>query len=228
MLIIPVIDLYLGHVVHAHAGQRDSYKNIVTPLCSGSDPVSVVAALLSLYPFRTMYIADLNAIKDEGNNNLIIDILLRQYPDICFWLDSGKNPYKNTNSTSSVRQVIGSETGISHSQMKTRRADSGIILSLDFLNHQFLGEQDILRESLDWPDDIIVMCLSRVGTNLGPDLAQLEQIQTRAGNKRVYAAGGARNETDLKCLYSRNIAGVLVATALHNGKISRQALKQYA
>lgn len=228
MLIIPVIDLYAANVVHARAGQRQSYENIKTPLCHGSNPLTVVKALLSLHAFTTIYIADLNAIKDEGNNNKIIGELLRHHPEICFWLDAGKYVYPAALPNTQLRHIIGSETGITQQELLNNRAVSKNILSLDFLNIDFIGDQSVLINTHAWPDDIIVMSLNRVGMNQGPDTYRIAQIQLRAGKKRIYAAGGVREEGDLQILDAQGVSGVLLATALHEGKISRQALERYS
>jgi len=228
MLIIPVIDIYDGNVVHAHAGQRESYKNIQSPLCHGSNPLVILKALLSLHPFTTIYIADLNAIKDEGNNNGIIAQLMHDYPAICFWLDKGICAFPSPHPLAQLRRVVGSETGITRAELLNQYKSSDTILSLDFFNNEFMGERAVLENGDVWPDDIIVMSLDRVGTNLGPEISRLDQIQALAGNKRVYAAGGVRCEDDLQSLCRRNISGVLLATTLHNGKIDRQALEKYS
>ena len=62
MEVIPVIDLKGGAVVRARLGLRQSYAPIVTTLARTSAPLDVVAGLLTIHPFRTVYIADLDAI----------------------------------------------------------------------------------------------------------------------------------------------------------------------
>lgn len=228
MLIIPVIDLYAGNVVYACAGQRESYQNISTPLCHGSEPALILQAILSLYPFSTVYIADLNAIKDEGNNNAIIDELLKLYPDVCFWLDSGKYEHQDILPASRLRHVIGSETGVNQEQLSQQRTAAGSILSLDFLNEEFIGEQEIIENAVGWPDDIIIMSLNRVGTNQGPEISLLNRIKSISANKRFYVAGGVRDDNDLEKLQNIDVSGVLMATALHQGRISTEALHKYS
>ena len=61
--LIPVIDLKGGQVVRAQFGRRDDYWPIQSPLSATSDPIDVARGLLSLYPFETFYIADLDAIE---------------------------------------------------------------------------------------------------------------------------------------------------------------------
>ncbi len=228
MLIIPVIDLYAGSVVHAIAGQRESYKKIRTPLCHGSDPLIVVDALLCLYHFTTLYIADLDAIKEKGNNNEIIDELLHLHPNICIWLDAGKSVYSTSLPKTRFRHIVGTETGIDERELLEINSGTNTILSLDFSEQEFIGQQSLLENTHTWPDDIIVMSLNRVGTDKGPDTDRLSQVQSLAEHKCVYAAGGVRNDNDLELLHVQGIAGVLIASALHKGKLSKQALRKYS
>ena len=66
MQVIPVIDLMGGEVVRARMGDRASYRPIESPLSPTSDPVDVVRGLLAAYPFPTLYVADLDAIRARG------------------------------------------------------------------------------------------------------------------------------------------------------------------
>jgi len=70
-----------------------------------------------------------------------------------------------------------------------------------------------------WPEQLIVMTLGRVGSGAGPDLARLAEIRALAGARRLYAAGGVRNGADLAALANAGAAGVLVASALHDGRL---------
>jgi phosphoribosylformimino-5-aminoimidazole carboxamide ribotide isomerase len=45
-------------------------------------------------------------------------------------------------------------------------------------------------------------------------------IKSRVANRRVYAAGGVRDANDLASLAQAGITGALVATSLHNGKLT--------
>jgi phosphoribosylformimino-5-aminoimidazole carboxamide ribotide isomerase len=63
------------------------------------------------------------------------------------------------------------------------------------------------------------MTLSRVGTGAGPDLDRLAAIRKKSANANVLAAGGVRHAEDLATLKRAGVAGVLVASALHDGRI---------
>ncbi|MBC8130797.1 MAG: nickel transporter, partial [Rhizobiaceae bacterium] len=49
-----------------------------------------------------------------------------------------------------------------------------------------------------------------------------------AGATAVFAAGGVRDEDDLMRLEKAGIAGALVASALHDGRIDRAVLERMA
>lgn len=228
MLLIPVIDLSAGQVVHAIAGLRESYQKIQSPLCEGSRPLIVIEAMLNLFPFPICYIADLDAIGEYGNNASVISEILQSFPNLTIWLDSGINNYQDILPEHRVRRVLGSESGILPEHLATDGTCARPILSLDFLGNTFKGQQQLLDNSDLWPNEIIVMSLSHVGTDKGPDFKNLIQIRKRAENRLVYAAGGVRNDDDLQTLLNQNITGVLLASAIHHGNISRGALAKYA
>ncbi len=72
------------------------------------------------------------------------------------------------------------------------------------------------------------MTLARIGAGEGPDWARLALIRDQAGPEReVYAAGGVRDAADLERLAAEGIAGVLVASALHGGKLPPPLLARF-
>ena len=224
MLLIPVIDLGQSNVVHAIAGKRDSYRNIETPLCRGSSPLAIVSALLDLHAFSVIYVADLDAIKESGNNARIIGQILAEFPQLSLWLDSGKDFYSGEYAHARIRQVLGSETGLAAEDINAKEDD---ILSLDFIGDKLLGDKRLLENVEAWPRDVIVMSLSHVGTGNGPDFKRLENTRSLATDRHIYAAGGVRNEKDLARLENIGVAGVLLASALHDGSISKSVLEHY-
>ena len=70
-----------------------------------------------------------------------------------------------------------------------------------------------------WPERVIAMTLARVGAGAGPDLERLKALRVIAPGKRLYAAGGVRGPDDLRDLRALGCAGVLVASALHDGRL---------
>lgn len=221
--IIPVLDLKGGEVVRAERGQRDSYRSIVTPLCEGSNPVAVAQGLRTLFPFQTFYIADLDAIEGKAPNKKAIARLgaMTSAPEL--WIDAGFADEQTLDvalAEPSVRPVVGSESQKDDSLLRRFRNHPDIILSLDFFGDGFRGPPSLLDEPDLWPGSVIVMTLANVGAAAGPDFARLEEIRCKAGNRSVIAAGGVRDEADIRALSSLGIVAALVATALHNGNLT--------
>src|SRR3954449_11962344 len=105
--IIPVIDLLGGLVVHARGGERDSYRPLTSPLAASAqpaevvrrllpphpaapaEPAEVVRGLLTLHAFRSLYIADLDAIRKQGQHSAAVRALHAEHPDLDLWVDAG-------------------------------------------------------------------------------------------------------------------------------------------
>jgi phosphoribosylformimino-5-aminoimidazole carboxamide ribotide isomerase len=231
--VIPVIDLKQNNVVHAKHGLRGMYLPVQSVLSAASDVFSVVEGLLKLYPFRTIYIADIDAITNTGNHFEQIELLSGLYPQVTWWVDNG---VRNVNARilyapqANIRAVVGSEH--IHTLQDYRAVsyayESRHVLSLDKFNDTELGAPELHNTGLYWPDDAICMTLNNVGSDLGPDIVRLQALQqlnlARKKPANLFAAGGVRNVEDLLVLKKLEVAGALVASALHNGEITEQQL----
>jgi phosphoribosylformimino-5-aminoimidazole carboxamide ribotide isomerase len=223
MEVIPVIDLRDGVVVHARMGMRSAYAPIETPLSPTSRPTDVARGLLSIFPFKKFYVADLNAIENKDNNNAALKRLSLDFPELVFWVDAGIADVHHAQRWFEAglgHLVLGSETQRDSDLIRFLCRNNRTILSLDFRGDAFLGPASLLNEANIWPTNVIVMTLARVGSASGPDMNWLTTIKSRAANRQVYAAGGVRDANDLASLAAAGIAGALVATSLHNGKLT--------
>jgi len=230
MNIIPVIDLLNGIVVHAKNGQRQRYQAIASKLTHSSKPLDIVAAFIDLHPFQSLYIADLNRIQNLPDTNLchlkIIETINKLYPHLTIWLDAGFNHpddvkiWRNLN----IKPVLGTENfkHIATYQTLVEAIKQPYCLSIDFMPDGFSGDQSFLTNPLLWPEEVISMALLSVGSRMGPNLALLENIQQKNSSTILYAAGGVRHLADLKQLKKMNINGALIATALHERKITSE------
>ena len=228
MEIIPVIDIRRNQVVHAVKGQRQNYRPLRTTLCDSHSPDRIVQAFLDMYPYKTIYIADLDAIQDQTNNAQLINRLQKKFGSVSFWIDQGISSSIDLKIQSRGRHIIGSETNISAETLKEMRSSvPDMILSLDFQDKIFLGNHDLIQKPDLWPDKIIVMSLARVGSNSGPDHKSIAEMQKIAGEKKIYVAGGVRNVDDLQSLNDMGIDGVLIATALHTQQITSDTLVKF-
>ena len=223
MEIIPVIDLMGGTVVRARLGARDRYRPIETPLSPTSDPVDVTRGLLSVYPFDSLYVADIDAIERRGDNRAILRRLKAEFPRLMLWVDNGIAALEAAQRWLAAglgHLVLGSETQSDSSTVQRFADDGRVVLSLDFRGQSFRGPPALLAESGTWPRQVIVMTLARVGSGAGPDLDRLAAIRETAPQRKVYAAGGVRGVEDLVSLDRAGIAGALVASCLHDGGLS--------
>jgi HisA/HisF family protein len=231
-IIIPVLDLKRGHVVRARAGDRENYFPIVSPLAAGSLPQEVLAGLLGVAPFRSLYVADLDAITGEGDHRVALGLLAHQAPQLEIWVDGG---YATAEAGRGMRlpcvvPVFGSESLRGSEELAAAResfGENGFVLSLDYRGGRFMGPPEVEQSVELWPSRIILMTLDRVGADLGPDIDALLALTRRAGSRAIFAAGGVRGEHDLEALVAHGVAGALVATALHDGRLPGAVVSRY-
>ncbi|MPT22417.1 MAG: nickel transporter [Starkeya sp.] len=219
-----MIDLMGGAVVHARRGARDAYRPIETPLSATAAPSDVADGLLALGAFRTLYIADLDAIAGRGGHDAQLQALAVRHPGLALWVDAGE-AYPEALARRVVygpgRPVVGSESLAGLAQAEAALASGAGLLSLDYGPEGPRGPEALHDNAALWPEAVIVMTLARVGAGQGPDLERLAATLEQAEGRRVYAAGGVRDVGDLHRLAELGVAGVLLASALHDGRLSR-------
>lgn len=217
------MDLMGGVVVRAMRGDRENYRPLDSRLCPSFSPLDVAHALLELYPFKQLYIADLDAIRGTGNHLDTVALLQKEFPSLEIWLDAGMRTLADLSRWSSldVQWVVGTES-LQDEASAIALLDSlgtNAILSLDFHHHSRKGLASLFEQPHLWPQRVIAMTLDRVGSHSGPDMALLELLMKQSG-REIFAAGGIRDTHDLEHLKQQEISGALVASALHDGKIT--------
>ena len=232
MQIIPVIDLKKGafnesQVVHAKRGLRANYAPIQSSLTPSCQPLAIATALLELYPFNTLYMADIDAIQGVGDNQDVVAEIAAAHPSVTIWLDCGigqpnaRALYLGGN----IKPVVGSENiaDLQDYRAISYACNSKHVLSLDYAATTALGINELHNQARFWPDDTICMTLNSVGSAQGPDLNRLQTLlalnAARKNPSRLFAAGGVRDLNDCLTLKNLAIRGVLVATALHDGSV---------
>jgi phosphoribosylformimino-5-aminoimidazole carboxamide ribotide isomerase len=221
MQIVPVIDLMGGVVVHARRGERERYQPLVSALCQGARPLTVVAGLMKLHAFSALYVADLDAIAGRGEHRAEIEAIQCAHPHLEIWLDAAladRAAFDDARARNCM-PVIGSES-LRSIEWLAQLAPQAAILSLDHRDGARLGPPELWQRTQLWPQRVLAMNLSRVGANEGPDLSLIETLQRARPDARVYAAGGVRDARDLQSLREVRAAGALVASALHSGAIT--------
>ncbi len=233
MDVIPVLDVARGTVVRAVMGDRANYQPVETPLAKGSEPKAVAQGLKSLYPFRKIYVADLDGIEGRGRNVHLVPSISSVFAGAEIWIDAGSSSRGAARAVLAApvaTLVVGSEALESLAAFKeiVSEAPGRVILSLDFRGDEFMGPPALLKDASLWPGRVIVMTLARVGSDAGPDLERIKTIAAQGGARKIYAAGGVRHRADLDTLRAAGAAGALIASALHDKKISAGDLREIA
>ncbi|MBM3202519.1 nickel transporter [Candidatus Woesearchaeota archaeon] len=227
MQIIPVIDLKEGLAVHAREGHREHYRPLVSRLCSSPEPCEVLRGLLELYSFSTIYLADLDALGGKPAQERLIDALGRHFAGVGFWVDQGL-PLRppDTFAQGYFSLIAGSESLEYDNLSMLPEAGNQLILSLDFMNGVFMGPEALLTHPAWWPKRVILMNLSHVGSQKGPDFERMADLMARHPGHDFIAAGGVRHEADLHRLAAMGFSAVLMASALHDGRVDRAVIER--
>ena len=239
MKIIPVIDVLNGKVVHAVKGKRREYKPLQSCLINSVEPIAVAEAFKNL-GFTELYLADLDAIVDCSTNFGF----LKQIADktgLKLMVDAGVTNIERAQKLldqSVCKIVIGTETLQSKNFVVEAVKAFGsehVIVSLDFKGDKvlvkmgFSGCVDPMCMLHDFKQmgvsSAIVLDLARVGSGEGVNVDFLRRVIAEGG-MNVYVGGGVRDVKDLVELKGLGVSGVLVATALHTGKITAEQLRQ--
>ena len=228
MKLIPVIDIKKGLAVHAKLGLREDYQPLKTALCPSSKITQVIDCFLTVYGFKIIYLADLDAITGFGNNQALIKKLLQMYPKITFWVDSGYQQQPASLAYfNNYQTVLGSESYPDNVLNNLNVFKKNFILSLDFsAQGKPLGSDKLFSDQDLWTSKIILMTLARVGSGKGVDLDKLIYYQQLNPKVEFIASGGICSIDDVFVLKKIGIKKVLCATALHNKTISSTEIQK--
>jgi phosphoribosylformimino-5-aminoimidazole carboxamide ribotide isomerase len=237
--VIPVIDILNGKVVHAVRGKRSEYQPLQSVLCQSVEPLEVAKTFKTL-GFSELYVADLDAIIDCSTN---FQVLKRMGDEtgLKLMVDAGVTAIERAQSlleNGVSRLVIGTET----LQIKSFVGEASRVFGSDrvIVSLDLKGDKVLVRPGFDGSADpmlllsefkemdvsqIIVLDLTRVGSGEGVNVDFLKKV-LRNLRMDVYVGGGVRNIADLIELKGLGVSGVLVATALHSGKISVEELRR--
>jgi phosphoribosylformimino-5-aminoimidazole carboxamide ribotide isomerase len=237
MRIIPVIDLMGGQVVRGVAGQRDLYRPIQSANCASSTPVDVATALAARFDFRELYLADLDAIAGRAPAWNTYQQLASA--GLSLWVDAGVDTLLRARQLADWRPplagVIAGLESLAHLDLLAELVASvgaeRLVFSLDLKHGRPLVRAPQLAElSARQIADraiqcgvrrLIVLDLAQVGVGAG-----LSTLELCAALKREHPAleittgGGVRHAQDLSRIADAGCDAALVASALHDGRLS--------
>jgi phosphoribosylformimino-5-aminoimidazole carboxamide ribotide isomerase len=246
MKVIPVIDLLGGQVVRGVGGRREEYRPIVSRIAADAHPATVARALVEQFGFDTVYVADLDAIMHQRPDPAAWREIANH--GLRLWLDAGIGDRTFARRViESLRSVVadfvlivGLESLLSLEELLaiTKQWDFPV-MSLD------LRAGAPLTRISNWKDatplgiageletygvrELIVLDLADVGQNSGTSTLELcRQLRQRSGRQRLIAGGGVRGLDDLAALADAGCDAALVASALHDGRLTRTDIKRVA
>jgi phosphoribosylformimino-5-aminoimidazole carboxamide ribotide isomerase len=243
------MDVMDGQVVRGVGGLREQYRPIQSTLSPNPRPSSVARALLAL-DFRQVYLADLDAIQQKGVSNLfaakdsrplsLYRELMRLGLDL--WIDAGLRNAEQAHALARFevdgRRVAGIVAGLESLADPQTLADicaavgtQRLIFSLDLKQGlplagspawRGLSAEQIAAVALRaGVRRMIVLDLAQVGMDAGVGTLPLcRTLRSLAPELQIVAGGGVRGPDDLDALARAGCDAALVASALHDGRLS--------
>lgn len=213
MKVFFVVDIKDGKVVAGKSGEREKYPPIssVSGVVNSDDAVEVVEEIKP----RFLYAADLDRIMGNGNNSDVLLKLSKRVEELI--ADCGfRKPEELENLP--FTPVVGTET------FDITQLDRKCYVSIDF-KEKFLdasGKFDSWEETVEFLNSlslegIIVLPIHAVGT-MKTDFSILERA-LEISEHPVLLGGGISGIEDLERLKEMGCSGVLIATAIHKGRI---------
>jgi len=245
MFVIPVIDLMGGLVVRGVAGRRDEYRPIESQLVDEPTPRAVAAALARQYGFNRAYVADLDAIAGAPPN-----FTAYQHIAACGltpWIDAGISAAPQARqlcdgNTNERQYIVGLESLKSIDELAAIADVWGVdhtIFSLDLKSSRPITRVEPWRNAsaqeiaIDVVERglrrIIVLDLADVGVGRGTGTLELVRTLHKAHpHLEIIAGGGVRGVDDLQRLADAGCHAALVASALHDGRLTREELAAFS
>ena len=246
MQIIPVIDLMGGLVVRGVAGRRHEYRPIRSRLCDDATPAAIGAALQTRFGFREAYVADLDAIAGADPAWKIYEELADC--GLSLRLDAGVATVERARRIAEFHAgricsavVVGLESLESPDALAEMLATLGperLVFSLD------LKAETPLAAAKEWRglDALaiagealrlgvrrwIVLDLAKVGMSQGAGTESLcRRLRQLDAEIEIVSGGGVRGLDDLESLAAAGCDGALVASALHDERLTPAMLAAY-
>lgn len=238
--IIPVLDVMGGVVVRALQGRREEYRPLVSNLMNSCDLATVLRALAEQTNAFEIYIADLDAIRGNGEVSTTLSELLERNHSLFFWIDAGlrsRESFLSLPYRPDVWPVIASETSGPAATVEivaSMAKDDRFAFSIDLRDGKLLC--DWLAWGLPNENDaiglarrviglgvstLIVLDLARVGTGTGSGTEMLlKAIRGEFPTVELIAGGGVKTWADVDRLGEAGADAVLLASALHDGTIT--------
>ena len=247
MYVIPVIDLLNGQVVRGVGGRRDEYRPIVSSLTSSSEPGAIAAALKKQFALPRLYVADLDAIMRGERDvqswraiaatgvSLLIDagvrtaaeatelagFLAREFRAAQFVIG-----LESLHKLDELPALSNSPPAVLEQTVFSLDLKSGVPITPDADWRNASALQIVAEIQRSGIRRLIVLDLADVGSGQGTStLALVREIHRQFPNLEIIAGGGVRSASDLQQLEDAGASAALVASALHDGRLTPADLR---
>jgi phosphoribosylformimino-5-aminoimidazole carboxamide ribotide isomerase len=239
MFVVPVMDLMCEEVVRGVGGRRDAYRAIRSVLAADARP-GTVARGLAAAGFGETYVADLDAIQGAEPAWSIYQELIDA--GLALWVDAGVTcadqaarlaefqwhgrplaaivagleSLPNPQTLAEILAIVGSRRLIFSLDLKAGQPLTGAPAWQDLSPRQIATIA--LRLGVR---RMIVLDLANVGMGQGVSTEPLcRDLRCLDGDLEIIAGGGVRTASDLRSLAASGASAALVASALHDGRLT--------
>jgi HisA/HisF family protein len=234
MRLIGVIDLLRARAVHARAGVREEYAPVTAvggvEIAPGS-ALALAREYIHRFGLTELYVADLDAILGGTPQETSVAALAAL--GAALWLDAGVSSVDEARIASrlgAARVIVGLETLRSYGALREICTEvRDVAFSLDLRDGQPIGmnaamtveppAQIAARAADAGASAVIVLDLARVGTGRLLDLGLIERVRRAVPDVILVSGGGVGEFQDVDRLAEAGCDGVLMATALHQGRL---------
>jgi phosphoribosylformimino-5-aminoimidazole carboxamide ribotide isomerase len=240
MRIIPVLDVKAGVVVRGMGGRRHEYRPIVSRLTTSAAPLDVARAFRTHFDLSHLYVADLDALAGAGPALADYQALRRE--GFTLWVDAGVRDAATARVVAACGVegiLVGLETVSGPDELARVCGEFGerVVFSLDLKGGEPLGNRPAWRHAdargvaaraiAAGVRRVLVLDLLRVGEGGGPGTEALcAALIAEYPDLELTAGGGVRGAADLRRLRACGARAALLASALHDGALSRDDVEE--
>lgn len=246
MRLIPVLDLRGGRAVHARGGDRARYAPLVSraaPVAPPGDAAAITGAYSALGA-QSIYVADLDAIEGRAPDVALVracSVAAGEHGDARLWVDPGiasagaVAPWLLVPGVERIIVGLESIAGLDAVADIVRAAQPvPVVFSLDLRNGVPVTRDaglrgaapiELAREAVRaGAVSVVLLDLARVGSGGGVDEMLAQRIADGIAPTELVIGGGIQDIGAVRRLAALGVHGVLVGSALHDGRIDGRAL----
>lgn len=243
--VVPVLDLMIGQIVLAQAGNRDAYRPVHSRLTHSSHPLDVAQAIFNQTGCDGLYLADIDSFAGANPNWRVYNELLDR--GFRLWIDADWTHGRHCQQIADridqperLKVILSSETMSRLEQFDAfeELIAQGIepIFSLDQKSDSIITQPgelselpplDLVRQAHErGVRHIIILDLETVGTMTGFSGVNrcvgtlIQELSDELSDTRVVSGGGVGCAADIQSLLDLGCDHVLVASAIHDCKLT--------